>query len=410
MRVYIETYGCTANEADSAGIRDAIIANDGTITGDPGEADFIVINTCAVTGHTASSMLKAIRRYPGKHVIVAGCMAAAEPGLLSGFTCMDAPGPLPVIQALGLKATAHLPFSMQGRTAIIKIAEGCSGQCSYCIVRLARGGLRSSPIERVTGTVRRAIEAGAAEIYLTAQDTGAYGKDLGVRLPGLIRSIAGIPGRFKVRIGMMNPFSIQDMIPEMIDVLNLPAVYRFAHIPVQSGSDRILGLMRRPYTEQEYTGIVERLREGVPGITFSTDYIVGFPTETDLDFRLTLEDLQKNRQLKVNITRFSPRPGTEAALMPDTLSRVKKERSRVLTALHHQIISTYMKESIGSRKTVLVTEKGRPGTVIARDASYNMVVLPEDLPIGMTVEVEVSDARTTYMIGGCAKACHGVTK
>ncbi|HMK47584.1 MAG TPA: MiaB/RimO family radical SAM methylthiotransferase [Methanocella sp.] len=410
MRVYIETYGCTANEADSAGIREAIIASGGTITGDPGEADSIVINTCAVTGHTSSSMLRAIRKYSGKHLIVAGCMAAAEPGRLAGFTCMDAPGPFPVIRALGLNATDHLPFSIRGRTAIIKIAEGCSGQCSYCIVRFARGGLHSSPIESVTDAVRRAVEAGAAEIYLTAQDTGAYGKDLGVRLPDLLYNIVGLPGMFKVRIGMMNPFSIADMIPEMIDVLNLPAVYRFAHIPIQSGSDRILGLMRRPYTERKYTEIVERLREGVPGITFSTDYIVGFPTETDRDFRLTLEDLEKNRQLKVNITRFSPRPGTEAALMPDTIERVKKDRSRVLTALHHQITSAYMKGSIGSRKTVLVTEKGKAGTVIARDASYNMVVIPEDLPLGMTVDVNISDARITYMIGECAKACNGAIK
>ncbi|WP_424359283.1 tRNA (N(6)-L-threonylcarbamoyladenosine(37)-C(2))-methylthiotransferase [Methanocella sp. MCL-LM] len=399
MRVYIETYGCTANEADSAGIRDAVLASGGAIVAAPEEADAIVINTCAVTGHTANSMTRAIARFPGKRVIVAGCMAVAEPERLSGYEVVDSAGPLPVVRALGLRPGAGLPVAMSGRTATIKIAEGCNGQCSYCIVRLVRGRLRSVPAAKILEAVRRAIDAGASEIFLTAQDSGAYGLDTGVRLPALIRSIASMPGDFKVRIGMMNPFSVADILPDMIDVLNLPKVYKFAHIPVQSGSDRILKLMQRPYTEREYSDIVASLRAGVPGITFSTDYIVGFPTETDEDFCLTLEDLRTNRPLKVNITRFSPRPGTPAASLPDLLERTKKERSRLLTALHHEVTSSYMQDAVGSRRTVLVSEKGKPGTVISRDASYNMVVIQEDLPPGMRANVEISAAKTTYMIG-----------
>jgi tRNA A37 methylthiotransferase MiaB len=198
---------------------------------------------------------------------------------------------------------------------------------------------------------------------------------------------------------MMNPFSIADILPGVIGVLNHPKVYRFAHIPVQSGSDRILRLMQRPYTSQEYSNILGSLRVGVTGITFSTDYIVGFPTETEADFGLTLDDLRNHRPLKVNITRYSPRPGTLAATMPDVLERTKKERSRRLTALHHEITSQYMRDAIGSRRSVLVSEKGKPGSVIARDSSYNMVVLPEDLPPGTVADVLISAAKTTYMIG-----------
>jgi MiaB/RimO family radical SAM methylthiotransferase len=247
--------------------------------------------------------------------------------------------------------------------------------------------------------VRRAVAACATEIFLTAQDTGAYGADTGTDLPSLIRRIDDISGDFKVRVGMMNPFSIADMVPQLSAALRLPRVYRFAHIPVQSGSDRVLKLMARPYTEAQYTDIVAQLREGVPGITFSTDYITGFPTETEEDFRLTLDDLRRNRPLKVNITRFSPRPGTPAADMPAISATVKKERSRALTSLHHEITSAFMRGAAGSVRRVLVTEKGKAGTVVARDSSYNMVVIREDLPLGTVVDAVIFGAGMTYMIG-----------
>jgi MiaB/RimO family radical SAM methylthiotransferase len=263
--------------------------------------------------------------------------------------------------------------------------------------------LRSRRPREVVAAVRDAVAAGAAEIFLTAQDTGAYGKDLGHDLPGLIGQVNDVGGDFKVRIGMMNPFSVGDIVPQLAAALRLPRVYRFAHIPVQSGSDRILRLMNRPYSAEEYSALIGRLREGVPGITFSTDYITGFPTETDDDFCLTLDDLRRNRPLKVNITRFSSRPGTPAADLPEVPGTVKKERSRALTALHHEITSAFMLAAAGSTRPVLVTEKGRPGTVVARDGSYNMVVLQEDLPLGTTVEAVISGAGTTYMIGRVLK-------
>jgi len=355
-------------------------------------------------------MLRAIARHKGRRVIVAGCMAATQPELLHGCERADAPGALPVLRMLGLEgdgaipfATTGIPLTMSGRTAIVKIAEGCRGHCSYCIVRRARGELRSRPPAEVVAAVRRAVAAGAVEIFLTAQDTGAYGMDIGCDLPALIGRVNDIGGDFRVRVGMMNPFSIGEMVPQLSAALRLPRVYRFAHIPVQSGSDRVLRLMDRPYTAEGYSALIARLREDVPGITFSTDYITGFPTETDDDFRLTMDDLRRNRPLKVNITRFSPRPGTPAAALPDLPGPVKKARSRALTALHHEITSAYMRDAAGAIRRVLVTEKGKEGTVVARDGSYNMVVLPEDLPLGTTVDAEIFGAGMTYMIGRVLK-------
>jgi threonylcarbamoyladenosine tRNA methylthiotransferase CDKAL1 len=400
MKVYIESYGCTANQADASAMREAIATSGGRIVDSPAEADVVIVNTCAVTHYTSNAMLRAIARHKGRRVIVAGCMAAAQPELLHGCERARGTGPAPVLRMLGLQCDDTIPLTMSGRTAIVKIAEGCRGHCSYCIVRRARGELRSRPPGEVVAAVRRAIAAGAAEIYLTAQDTGVYGMDIGCDLPALIRRIDDIEGDFKVRIGMMNPFSIADIVPQLSAVLRLPRVYRFAHIPVQSGSNRILRLMERPYTEEEYSTLVARIREAVPGITFSTDYITGFPTESDEDFRLTLDDLRRNRPLKVNITRFSPRPDTPAAKLPGVPGSVKKARSRALTALHHEITSAYMRDASGETRRVLVTEKGKQGTVVARDDSYNMVVLREDLPPGMTVEAKIFGAGVTYMIGG----------
>ncbi|MCD1296201.1 2-methylthioadenine synthetase [Methanocella sp. CWC-04] len=400
MKAYIETYGCTANMVDSSGICDAILRSGGSVVDDPGEADVIIINTCAVTQHTSRSMLKAISKYNGKRVIVAGCMASAQPEMLTGLEFAKKPGADHVAKLLGIAHDPNeIPLTMTGKTAIISISEGCMGNCSYCIVRIARGKLRSERPEKILDAVKRSVAAGATELYITSQDVGTYGMDIGIRLHELLREIIGMPGDFKIRLGMMNPFSIADIIPEMIDVFNHPKVYKFAHIPVQSGSDRILGLMGRPYTAAEYRGMVEELRGGVPGITFSTDYIVGFPTETDDDFERTKDNLRVCRPLKVNITRYSPRPGTPAAMMPDVLERIKKERSRALTALHHEVTSSFMRSCVGEHKGVLVTEPGKAGTVVARDSSYNMVVIGELLPQGKYVDVEIIDARTTYMVG-----------
>lgn len=400
MRVYIKTYGCTANASDSAGMRDLILRSGSEVVSDPDEADVVIINTCAVTQHTANSMVRAIRHFEGKRVIVAGCMAAAQREMLNGCEKAEGAGPAPVARVLGIDpAIDDLPLAMTGATAIVSISEGCAGNCSYCIVKIARGNLRSYSLEAILKNVRNALAAGAREILITSQDVGAYGMDTGIRLPVLLKEILRIEGDYRIRLGMMNPFSIADILPEMIETFKDPRIYRFIHIPVQSGSDRILKLMNRPYTSDEYRRIVSTLRDSVPDITLSTDYIVGFPYESIEDFDMTLDDLMSTRPLKVNITRYSRRPGTAAALMPDTLERTKKERSRKLTALHHEITSSFMRSMIGKRLKVQVTEEGKPGTVIARDGSYNMVVIKTPLQPGANVEVEISGSGTTYMVG-----------
>jgi len=402
MRVYIETHGCTANVSDSQDMRNAIVAAGGAIVERPEDSDVVVINTCAVTEFTSRSMLKSVRGYGSRRVIVAGCMAAAQPYLLASaggnVECADTPGALPVLRMLGLGPAAGKPY-IRGKTAVISIAEGCMGHCSYCIVRLVRGPLRSVPPSRVVGQVKDALGSGAKEVFLTAQDTGAYGRDIGMKLPGLLREILAVEGDYRIRLGMMNPFSMADIVNDMVVALNDPRVYRFAHIPIQSGSDRILKLMERPYTAGEYGAIITKLRDGVPDITISTDYIVGFPTESDEDFTMTLEELRADRPLKVNITRFSPRPGTPAASLEGLPFRVKKERSRRLTQLHHDITSAYMRDSVGRRLSVLVTEAGKPGSAVARDDHYHMVVIPGDYPLGTRLDVRICGASTTYMIG-----------
>ncbi len=402
MKVYIETHGCTANQGDSQAIRNAVLAAGGRLAERPEEADAVIVNTCAVTEFTSKSMLKAIGKYGNQRVIVAGCMAAAQPYLLDGLggniERATAPGPKAVVDLLGIPPRDGPPL-IRGKTAVIPIAEGCRGGCTYCIVRLVRGPLCSVPPESIRRSLKIALEMGATEIFLTAQDTGAYGHDIGVRLPSLMRDVLRIDGGHKIRLGMMNPFSIEDMIDDMIGIFNDPRVYRFAHLPTQSGSDRVLRLMGRPYTQGQYSDIVKKLREGVPDLTLSTDYIVGFPTESDADFAMTRTDLLINKPLKVNITRFSPRPGTPAAALEDLPFHIKKERSRALTRLHHEITAAYMHDSIGRRLRVLVTEEGRLGSVVARDDSYHMVVIPRTIPLGTSLDVKICGASTTYMVG-----------
>jgi len=400
MKIYIETHGCTANISDSQEIRNAVLASGGEVVGTPEEADTVVVNTCAVTEFTSRSMLKAVKRYEGKRVVVAGCMAAAQPHLLKDLRNVEisgAAGADAAARTLGIRPAAGGPF-IKGTTAVISIAEGCRGHCTYCIVRLVRGPLRSAPPSKVVESVKTALDMGAKEIFLTAQDAGAYGLDTGGRLPALMKEVLRIGGRHRIRIGMMT------RSPSPISSTTWPTSSTTPGIQVRPhpGTVRLgqdTGLMGRPYKESQYRDIVARLRQGVPGITLSTDYIVGFPSETDEDFALTMADLRATRPLKVNITRFSPRPGTPAASMENPHFRIKKERSRALTQLHHEITSEYMRGWAGRRLSVLVAGEGKRSTSVARDDFYHMVVIPETISPGTRLDVKICGASTTYMTG-----------
>jgi MiaB/RimO family radical SAM methylthiotransferase len=205
-------------------------------------------------------------------------------------------------------------------------------------------------------------------------------------------------GDYRVRIGMMNPNHLKKIVDGLIETMDDSRMYRFLHIPVQSGSDTVLKNMRRGYTAETFMELVDTLRASIPEISIATDIITGFPGETDEDHEKTKMLIKDLHADTLNITRFSSRPGTEAASMEQLHGRILKERSTELTELKNSVEYEVNKRLIGQRFRALATEVGKEGTIV-RTEYYRPVVIREDIPLGTFVDVEVTDCRPTYLFG-----------
>ena len=396
--VHIETFGCTANVGDTLRMR-AILKTAGHKIIEARKADIVIVNTCTVTKRTELNVLKRIKelKEQGKEVVVAGCMAAAQPELVKSILGED----VPMVTPLDIRDSEELDFD--GVIAVIPIAMGCVGRCTYCIVKQARGDLRSYAPDKLCKAVKSAVDRGAKEIRITAQDCSAYGWDgFGInypKLPELLKLLTAIEGDFRIRVGMMNPFTVIRILDELLDAFESEKIFNFFHVPVQSGSDKVLRDMRRNYKAADFDEIVKTIRKRFKYSTISTDFIVGFPSETEEDFWSSLNLLKTVKPEKVNITRFSSRPGTEASKQKDLVEREKKRRSRIFSGAYRRLAFAKNTELVGKELPVLVTERGKKGGVIGRDASYRTVVIKSDLPLGSTFKVRVKEAKSTYLVG-----------
>jgi threonylcarbamoyladenosine tRNA methylthiotransferase CDKAL1 len=323
---------------------------------DGAAADLWLINTCTVKSPSQSAMdsLLSAGRAAGKALLVAGCVpqgdrnASALEGLsLLGVTQIDR-----VVEAaretlagntvrlLARKALPSLDLPKVRRNAhveIVPLSTGCLGSCSYCKTVHARGALGSYAPEALRHRVAAAVAEGVTEIWLSSEDTGAYGRDLGTDLSALLAQLLPLlppDGRTMLRLGMTNPPFILHQLDAVAAALNHPCVYSCIHLPVQSGSDAVLERMRREYTVAEFCTVVDTLRARVPGLALHTDIICGHPGETDEDFEATLELVRRYQPPVVNISQFYARPGTPSARMARVPSQAVKARSRALTALH----------------------------------------------------------------------------
>ena len=372
------------------------------------DADIVILNTCTVVETTEKNMIRRMGelKAQGKQVIVTGCMAKVQPKRIG----IRLPGSLiiPPDMYAGFEDSVRdaygcsepLPPRNGGVSAILPIAQGCLGNCSYCITRFARGTLKSYDEDALVREFNSMLDKGAREILVTAQDTACYGRDTGTDLPRLIGRFLETPGDYRIRIGMMNPNSLERIMDGITDVMSDKRVYRFLHIPVQSGSDDVLRNMRRRYTAEEFLSTVARLRDEIPDISISTDMITGFPGETDEDHRRSVELIRELHADTVNITRFSVRPGTDAAAMRDQVQgNVSKERSTELTETKMSVEYGVNRNLIGRRFRVLVTEKGKDGTVIARTENYRPVGIAEDIPLGTFLDAEITGCASTYLTG-----------
>jgi len=412
-RYHIETYGCTANRGESREIERALRDGGHHPADGPGEADVAILNTCTVVEKTERNMLDRAAELDAEtpaDLVVTGCMALAQ-GEQFAEAGVDAEvlhwdevpeyvrnGECPTV-------TPDTDPVVEGVVGILPIARGCMSDCSYCITKHATGTVDSPSVEENVEKARALVHAGARELRVTGQDTGVYGWDEGERkLHVLLDRVCDIEGDFRVRVGMANPKGVHGIREELAGVFAAnDELYNFLHVPVQSGSDDVLGEMRRQHQVSEFVEVVETFDEYLDEWTLATDFIVGFPTETDEDFRQTMALLRETRPEKINVTRFSKRPGTDAADMKGLGGTRKKERSKALTDLKMDVVGDAYEGMVGEERSVLVVEDGTDDSVVGYDRAYRQVAVPgaerEGVEPGDTVTVEVTGHNTVYALG-----------
>ncbi len=390
MKVYHEAYGCTMNMGEAEQMIDMLNAQGYEPTESPEDADLIVLATCIVIQTTEQRMINRLTELSkyGKEIIVTGCMASVFPDKIKEINEKARIVRAGDLSEIGGEWGEKLAFR---RTAgIVPIAQGCTGHCTYCITKLARGEIHSYDERNLVRMAERYIRAGRKEIRITAQDTASYGMDTGTSLPVLVRRIAGLDGDFMIRIGMMSPRTLAPILDDMIDAYKDRKVFRFIHLPVQSGSDDILRKMNRGYTAEEYENMVGEIRKHLPDMTVSTDIIVGFPGETEGDFRKSLELVKRVEPDIVNVTRYSKRPGTPAAGMKQIPTQISKERSRKMSELRFEIAGKRNRMYVGKSLRVLALEKGKDEAIVGRAENYRQVVLTPNIRIGSWVKARIT--------------------
>ena len=431
---FVDTYGCQQNEADSEAIRGYIELMGFGFTEDENEAELIVVNTCAVRGHAemrvlgnVGALVHAKARNPRLIVAVCGCMVQ-QPHMAEkirkSFRVVDLCfGPhelwrFPELYERALRRRGRvfetspcegvvaegLPVHRQGSVkAWLSIMYGCNNFCTYCIVPYVRGRERSRRPEDVVAEARRLVEAGYRDMTLLGQNVNSYGKDLGtdVDFADIIREINAIPGDFLIRFMTSHPRDATEKLFRTMAECEKCA--KHIHLPVQSGSSRVLKAMNRHYDREKYLSLVDMARSYMPDIVLTTDIIVGFPGETAEDFEETMTLVERVRYDAMFTFIFSPREGTPAAAMPDPVSREEKQAwFDRLVETANTISGEKHREYIGRRLRVLVDgETGRGEYNLSARTNGGRLVHLKGSPemVGRFIEAEITDGNTWALYG-----------
>lgn len=398
------TLGCKVNQTESEAIAQLFREARYQVVEASEYADVVVVNTCTVTNMGDSKSRQVIRRmikaHPESVVVVMGCYAQTEPGEILNIEGVDlvlgTQDRLKILDWIERVKEQHKPLNAvrgiwetrefeelpqlreENRTrAFLKIQEGCNQFCTYCIIPYARGPLRSRLPENALAEAQRLVEAGYPEIVLTGIHTGYYGQDLGEEwnLARLIRKLDKIPGLCRLRLSSIEPM---EYTTELIEsVVSSDRVCPHLHMPLQSGSDKILARMRRPYDLNKYWDLLERLHDKIPNLAVTTDVIVGFPGETDEDHNSTLEFVNSCGFAAVHVFPYSKRKGTPAADYPDqVLKKTKEQRVKDLMAVARVSRDTFIRRFIGKPVEVLIERIDPKGYALGHTPHYIQLKIP----------------------------------
>ncbi|MCV0392653.1 MAG: tRNA (N(6)-L-threonylcarbamoyladenosine(37)-C(2))-methylthiotransferase [Nitrosopumilus sp.] len=419
-KIFVEAYGCSASFADSEMISGLILNGGHSLVEDSSESDLNIVVTCSVKDATANKMIHRIKSLNSKPLVVAGCLPKAEKNTVEKFSeNASLLGPnslgktLQVINsALSGKKQIALEDSdlskvglpkvrLNPAVGIVEIASGCMSECTFCQTKLSKGDLSSYRLGDIVRQVKTEIKEGCKEVWLTSTDNGCYGFDIGTDLPSLVNAVVEIPEDFMVRVGMMNPMYMPRIREDLIESYNNSKVFKFLHIPVQSGSDKVLHDMKRGHTAGTFRDIVSRIKKRYADFTISTDIIVGFPSETEDDFQKTIDLLNETRPDVVNLSKYSARPGTDAAEWKQVDVGEVKRRSKIIFEQINNISLENNKKWIGWRGKVLFDEKTEEG-IKGRNFAYKPAFVRNDVDIGQSHTVEITDATISGLIGKIA--------
>jgi threonylcarbamoyladenosine tRNA methylthiotransferase MtaB len=428
--VGIYTLGCKVNQYESEAIAELLEAGGFDVRHANEKCDAYIINTCTVTAESDRKARQFIRRAisanPEAYILVMGCMSQSRSEqaesikgvdyicgssnktsvvekvaeLLAGGNKKESPE----VNVPNLSKAVFEPMTIKSfeRTrAYLKIEDGCENRCSYCAIPNARGPVRSKPMEEVLTEVKRLTENGCREIVLTGIETASYGRDLGgIGIDDLLLEIDRIEGVGRIRIGSIDPSVMrEDFVKKLARVRCLAPHF---HLSMQSGSDRILGLMRRKYNRTMALHNIELLKEKIEGVMLTTDFIVGFPTETDEDFEETMDFARRANFLDMHVFAYSKRSGTPAAAMAGQIPEsVKKERSAALIALGKELTAENLKSFCEKNgRTEVLFETYENGRAFGHTASFVPVSVPSDSALhGELLTVTLTGCESDVCLG-----------
>lgn len=431
--IFIETYGCSANQNNSEIIKGILTSSGYQITNNKKIADILIINTCIVKGKTETKIKRRIqdlhKDFPKKLIIIAGCMTETDKLSLKKIN--------PKLLLLGIHNTKNIvklindykenkltkqkqesylsnqkeeklcspKISNNKLISIIQISEGCLGQCSFCKTRVVKGPLFSYSEDKIIKQIENDLQQGAKEIWITSQDNASYGldnEDKQPKLPELLTKILSLKHNFKLRLGMMNPNHLYPILNEMINVYKNKKMYKFLHIPIQSASDKILNEMNRNYKIKIVEEIIKKFKKEFSDITIATDIITGYPTEKEQDHKLNLEFIKEFKPDVFNLSKFSSHKQTQAGKLISLKKEIINKRASELMELHRKTAMENKKIFLNNEVEVLINKKTDISNIYeARDNNYNIVLIKssDKSLFGKNLDVKIKQVGVHHMIG-----------
>ncbi len=414
MKFHVKNFGCSANLAEGEIIRGLL--NQNNILTNEKEAQYIIINVCTVKGETSATreIKKTLELNPNAKLIITGCITKKVQ--------LDFPNALFVSThnidkiELAIKNNENLTqhkeltklnfprIKEKELVGIIPICSGCLDKCSYCSTKLIKGHLKSFSEQDILKQAKTFLNQGCKELWITAQDTTCYGFDINSNLAVLLKKLTDLEGEFCIRVGMGHPRYLKNFLNEFIQILKHPKIFKFLHLPIQSGNNQILEAMKRQDTIEQFKEIVSKIKEEIPNFTLATDIIAGFPGETEIQFNDSINLIKELKPDVLYISRYMKRESTPAFFLKNQVDeKIKKQRTKTLSELHQTIALENKQEFLNKEFEIILDEKGKNNTTFGRTIDYKPVTLLGNHNLGQKIRVKITDVKPHFLIAEIIK-------